>query len=863
MSRKTRKLIWSAPLVAVLAVAGALAMFAALGPGSVFANPLPDAPSNLTVTPATGNDGKDGRNILVVNWDPVTDATGYRVDRSEGGGVWETIPDATEDNPVSQTSYEDDTLDAGETMHYRVFAVNQHGIGRASAPVSGKTAARGKPGPVMNLMAMGTDYKEITLSWEEPDDTGGVDITGYEIQRHVAEAGDIWAHVAIEEDGTSYEHMVHASSDDWIYRVRALNQMPVAVNAGDRNSTANDAHAGEWERVTGNSKPASPPSSVTGLTAVNTGTAEGEISLYWYAPVNNGGVDVSHYIVQARLTGNNANVDWADFADVDETTELGNISSSVTLNADPTSPATPSYTIRIPAPATGRAFQAQFTGADGEYDHDDDNTNDAVQARWQFRVYTETTEPGVDGTVGTGNDDGDVRRSAASGTATSTAAMRPTPDPLGEPTLLASGAGNAAGDAREGEIAVCIAPSEEDLAQAYRIDASDDGGFNWKPLRQDTRGTLFGECGDNSRPYTDDGLGDDAARTYRAFAIGGPSSAHATGMTAASEAPGKVAGLSVTIPDLDTIEATWTALTGDETGGQPIVEYRLQYTQDDDDDVLEDTDWTDALPILPTTDDDAMETWKPAAPLEENKNYYARIIAVNRVGPDATDALRPETGQTAETTALAAAEVVPFSTGEAAPPNEPEGLTSEQATNRTGELLRGVDLRWNKPSDGPAVGFYEIQRKIGDGEWEAPTTDSVNWRPTLTLYTDPRPYVSGEMLAYQVRAKNDDGESEWVYVDYPRHPPAGDHPHGPVMVAAPTGFKVVKGSEGNTVLLEWTAGVDVQPTTGLPAPASTTDDTLDLDNSFWQAPDSEQPCRAGHVWQGRWQIPVPGDRGAA
>ena len=31
MSRKTRKLIWSAPLVAVLAVAGALAMFAALG----------------------------------------------------------------------------------------------------------------------------------------------------------------------------------------------------------------------------------------------------------------------------------------------------------------------------------------------------------------------------------------------------------------------------------------------------------------------------------------------------------------------------------------------------------------------------------------------------------------------------------------------------------------------------------------------------------------------------------------------------------------------------------------------------------------------------------------------------------------
>ena len=32
MSRKTRKLIWSAPLVAALAVIGALALFVTLGP---------------------------------------------------------------------------------------------------------------------------------------------------------------------------------------------------------------------------------------------------------------------------------------------------------------------------------------------------------------------------------------------------------------------------------------------------------------------------------------------------------------------------------------------------------------------------------------------------------------------------------------------------------------------------------------------------------------------------------------------------------------------------------------------------------------------------------------------------------------
>ena len=39
MSRKTRKLIWSAPLVAVLAVAGALALFVALSPNGAQARP--------------------------------------------------------------------------------------------------------------------------------------------------------------------------------------------------------------------------------------------------------------------------------------------------------------------------------------------------------------------------------------------------------------------------------------------------------------------------------------------------------------------------------------------------------------------------------------------------------------------------------------------------------------------------------------------------------------------------------------------------------------------------------------------------------------------------------------------------------
>ena len=44
MSRKTRKLIWSAPLIAALAVIGVLAAFVMLAPGGVLAHDVGQAP---------------------------------------------------------------------------------------------------------------------------------------------------------------------------------------------------------------------------------------------------------------------------------------------------------------------------------------------------------------------------------------------------------------------------------------------------------------------------------------------------------------------------------------------------------------------------------------------------------------------------------------------------------------------------------------------------------------------------------------------------------------------------------------------------------------------------------------------------
>ena len=89
MSRKTRKLIWSAPLMAVLAVAGALAMFVALSPGGAQADHV-DIPGAITDLDADSR--RSACNSIDVDaWDAPSGSTvdGYRIDRSITG--WKRV----------------------------------------------------------------------------------------------------------------------------------------------------------------------------------------------------------------------------------------------------------------------------------------------------------------------------------------------------------------------------------------------------------------------------------------------------------------------------------------------------------------------------------------------------------------------------------------------------------------------------------------------------------------------------------------------------------------------------------------------------------------------------------------------------
>ena len=219
MSRKTRKLIWSAPLVAVLAVAGALAIFAALSPQEATAHEAamhgaPNPVSGLMATVATGNDAMGqpaGRTQINLTWmapaaSTMNDmgavnagmATSYRIDYSSDTRVWRNLVGGEEsDTSLMDTSadmycgtdaadamrcFTDMTLTPGERRHYRVFAVNEFGTSPVSINPTYHTATAmnyGNPSAVLRLTASTTRRDEIELNWQAPTDLGGATLLFY------------------------------------------------------------------------------------------------------------------------------------------------------------------------------------------------------------------------------------------------------------------------------------------------------------------------------------------------------------------------------------------------------------------------------------------------------------------------------------------------------------------------------------------------------------------------------------------------------------------------------------------------------------------------------------------------------------
>ena len=218
----------------------------------------PSAPQNVAAEP--------GDTVVRVTWSPPaddggSDLTGYQI----RGGLrtsWLTTS-AAETGPATFSN-----LENGREYTFEVRAVNDIGEGPIA---SVKATPRGVPSAPRNLAASPGDT-EVTLTWDPPADDGGSAITGYELQ---VDQG-AWKK-AETADGLSVVVMDLKNEQSYTFSVRAVNGIDPGAAATVQ---------------------ATPRATITAPTAPRNLAASpgnGEVTLTWDPPANDGGSDVLGY----------------------------------------------------------------------------------------------------------------------------------------------------------------------------------------------------------------------------------------------------------------------------------------------------------------------------------------------------------------------------------------------------------------------------------------------------------------------------------------------------------------------------------------------------------------------------------------
>jgi predicted phage tail protein len=263
-----------------------------------------EAPAELTAPGApTDVTAKRGNGQAEVSWTAPADTggsdiSGYELQYSSNNGTtW--IPDP----PLTATSGEPVTgLNNGTAYIFRVRAVNDVGPGAWSLPpYPSATPATVPDAPTDVTAKRGNGQAEV--SWTAPADTGGSDISGYELQ-YSSNNGTTW----IPDPpltATSGEPVTGLNNGTaYIFRVRAVN----------------DVGPGAWSLPPyPSATPATVPDAPTEVTAKR-GNGQAEVS--WTAPADGGSL-ITSYKVQYSADGGTT---WAP----------GPLDPPITATASPT-----------------------------------------------------------------------------------------------------------------------------------------------------------------------------------------------------------------------------------------------------------------------------------------------------------------------------------------------------------------------------------------------------------------------------------------------------------------------------------------------------------------------------------------------
>ena len=177
-----------------------------------------------------------------LTWQPPDGAavTGYRIERRRAGGQ-DSGPQRShgqprdhhtlvEDTGNTETSYVDESAEQGVEYECRVTARNESGPGESSdwvraGPEEEPVLGDGLPGAPRNLTAT-PGNREVTLSWDPPDDNGNPPATRYRIEWRV--------------DGKDYDRNDWGTSQETTYTTNAQANLANGVKYFFRVKAEND-----------------------------------------------------------------------------------------------------------------------------------------------------------------------------------------------------------------------------------------------------------------------------------------------------------------------------------------------------------------------------------------------------------------------------------------------------------------------------------------------------------------------------------------------------------------------------------------------------------------------------------------------
>jgi len=235
---------------------------------------IPDAPTGISATGII--------NGVALSWSaPANNGgnaiIGYKIEESVNSGSSWTTTTANTGNSATSANL----INTSGSVSYRVFAINEVGIGAASSSVSATTAPAA-PGSV-GVLSLKPANTSIAINWSAP--TGSV--SEYLIEKSTD--GATWSQTFVPSSVTSETLTSLANGTNYLVRVSARNNGgygPVSI---------------------GTATPRTAPSAPVNLAGT---IVQSLATLTWNAPANTGGAPLHGYLIEQSA---DAGVTWSIF----------------------------------------------------------------------------------------------------------------------------------------------------------------------------------------------------------------------------------------------------------------------------------------------------------------------------------------------------------------------------------------------------------------------------------------------------------------------------------------------------------------------------------------------------------------------